>query len=50
MEVARREGLQVGVDEVTALVESSGGDVRWVLNTLQVWSLGKVEGRKDGSG
>jgi replication factor C subunit 1 len=44
MEVARKEGLVVDKATMEALVETCNNDIRWVLNSLQVWRASDVDG------
>ncbi len=37
MEIARKEGLRIDEPTATKIIDSTGGDIRQLLNFLQMW-------------
>ncbi len=46
--ISKHEKLDITDAEISNLVESSGSDIRQVINTLQLWKYNKKCGAKDG--
>ena len=40
IKVAKKEGMNVGSKALEVLVESTGGDIRQILNSMQMWNSG----------